>query len=81
MEKYVNVGCVLLENTCDAIEFDMKGNSKRVNPHIEHWLIEKVRKEGFYLYNLDNQRTRVMSRGDLNAFLASGYMTISDEVA
>ena len=81
MEKFVNVGTVLLQNTCDEIAMDLDGNSRRINTHVEHWLVEDVRKEGFYLYNLDTKRKRVLSRGDLNIALASQLFTISDEVA
>lgn len=83
MRKYVDVGSVLLYETCDAIELDLNGNSKRINPHIEHLLVIDIRKEGFYLHNLDkpNTKRKVMSRGELNYLLDIGRITISDEIA
>lgn len=79
-EKYINVGTILIENTCDAINLGFNGKSKRVNEHQEHWLVEEVRKEGFKLYNLDTQRKRIISRGELNISLRFNW-EISDEKA
>ena len=79
--KFINEGTVLIENTCDAIEMDLKGNSKRINPHKEHWLVQKVQKHGFTLYNLDTQRTRIVSRGEINILVNHCNWEISDEVA
>ena len=85
-EKFVKVGTVLLQETSDAIEMDLNGNSKSINPHIEHWLVEDIKKEGFYLYNLDTQRKWVISRGQLNGMLYGNkyvkpFFTISEEEA
>ena len=79
-EKFVNVGTVLIEKTCDAIDFGFDGKAKSINEHEEHWLVEEVRKEGFKLYNLDTQRRRIMSRGVLNISLLHNW-EISDEKA
>ena len=87
-QKFVLEGTVLLQETSDEITFDLEGNTKAVNPHTEHWLVQEVRKEGFKLYNLDTQRTWIVSRGELNAMLRGNkkygippMLTISDEVA
>lgn len=62
-------GTILLQDTCDAIEMDLAGNSLRINPHTEHWLVQEVTSKGFVLYNLDTQRVRRISKEDMASHL------------
>ena len=78
-EKYYPmIGDVLIQHTCDAIAMDLNGNSERINPHDEHWLIEDIRKEGFKLYNLDTQRKMILSREDMNIWLRTKMLIPTD---
>lgn len=75
---YPKIGDVLIQRTCDAIETDLNGNSKEINPHNEHWLIEDMGSWGFKLYNLDTQRVRAFSRAEMNIALASELLIPTD---
>lgn len=53
----MEIGTILLQNTCDSILIDINGKSERINQHIEHWTIENITSNYYYLYNLDNGKT------------------------
>lgn len=58
-------GTILLQETCDEIHFDLQGNFEEVNPHTEHWLVKDVTTNSYVLYNLDTQRTRNVSKEEM----------------
>ena len=77
----VEIGTVLEEETCDSIELWLDGKSKRNNVHTIHWVINDMGTWGFQLYNLDTQKTKRISRAEMNYYLHEGWYKISKEVA
>lgn len=84
----IEEGTILLQRTSDAIELDLQGNSRAVNPHIEHWLVQEINSKNYVLYNLDTQRVWRIERERMASFLweSKAYgikpmFTISEEVA
>lgn len=79
--KSITVGTVLAYHTCES--FDGIGkNSILINPYDEHWLVQDIRKEGFYMYNLDKGKfEKVVSIGELNYMLHGKKLEITDEIA
>lgn len=76
------IGDVLIQDTCDAIDVALNGQTKAVNPHKEHWVIEDIKGDTYHLYNLDTQRTMKMSEKALYGHIKIyKSMTISDEKA
>ena len=84
----IKEGTILLQETSDAIEMDLEGNTKSINPHTEHWLVEDVRANTYKLYNLDTQRTWILEKDLLSGMLRGNkkygikpMFTISNETA
>lgn len=82
----LEIGMILEQETCDEILMDLKGNIQRVNPHIEHWVIEDITSKEYKLYNLDTQRTWKIKKIDMEYILYRGkyvrpMLKISEEVA
>lgn len=81
-------GTILLQDTCDAIEMDLRGNSQRINPHTEHWLVQEINSKSYVLYNLDNQRSWRVPKEEMALYLygnerfgLKAMLRISEEVA
>lgn len=62
-------GMILEQDTSDSIEMDLNGNTKEVNPHVEHWLVKDVTSNQYILYNLDTQRTWKVKKSDMSLWL------------
>lgn len=81
-------GTILLQDTCDAIEMDLRGNSQRINPHTEHWLVQEINSKSYVLYNLDTQSTWRVPKEEMALYLygnerfgLKAMLRISEEVA
>lgn len=86
--KEIKEGTILLQETCDAIEMDLEGNTQDINRHTEHWLVEDIRTNTIKLYNLDTQRTITYKKDELNGLLRGNkyygikpMFTISNDIA
>ena len=84
----IEEGTILLQDTCDAIEMDLAGNSLRINPHTEHWLVQEINSKSYVLYNLDNQRNWRVPKEEMALYLygnerfgLKAMLRISKEVA
>ena len=87
MEK-LKEGMVLEQDTCDEIQIDLYGNTRRINEHTEHWLIKDITANYYVLYDLDTQRTWRIKKEEMKYFLAENkklnirpMLRISKEVA
>ena len=81
-------GMILEQDTCDEIHIDLYGNIRRINEHIEHWLIKDITANYYVLYNLDNQRIWRISKEDMPLYFLenkkvglNAMFRISKEVA
>lgn len=88
LTRRLEEGTILLQRTSDAIELDLQGNSRAVNPHIEHWLIQEISSKNYVLYNLDTQRVWKIEKDKMACYLLESktfgikpMFTISEEVA
>lgn len=54
--RKIEEGTVLIQDTCDEIVFTINGEFKRINPHIEHWIVVDIKSNSYNLYNLDTGR-------------------------
>ena len=84
----IEEGTILLQRTSDAIELDLQGNSRAVNPHIEHWLVQEINSKNYVLYNLGTQRVWKIEKDKMGCYLLENkrfgikpMFTISEERA
>ena len=82
----IEEGMILLQETSDKILMDLRGNTKSIGTHIEHWLVRDIRPNKITLYNLstghlwklDNERLALMLKGNKRLGIKPMF-TISEE--